>query len=87
MVNLRTIGGKIRHEKVALKCIGLVFWVLTGETSLKGKSEEKKGSKKEACRGDNFSSPCPSFSSDSHAISSPFQVFIMSMKCPRSNPK
>ena len=25
VVNLRTIGGQIRHEKGSLKCIGLVF--------------------------------------------------------------
>ena len=37
VVNLRTIGGQIRHEKGSFKCICLGFWVLMGETKLKGK--------------------------------------------------
>ena len=83
-VNLRTIGGQIRHEKVSFKVhLGLSFGGLTSETNC-GKAKVKtkgKHAREKIC------SPFPRNSSDSHAISSPFQVFIMSMKCPRSNPK
>ena len=53
VVNLRTIGGQIRHEKVSLKCIGLVFWVHTGETNLRGKS----GAKRKQSKGENYAAP------------------------------
>ena len=66
--------------------IGLVLGVHTGGIKIKGKSEEKREAKG-SIQGRKFCSPSPSQASDSHAISSPFQVFIMSMKCPRSNPK
>ena len=65
------------------RAFGLSFGCLRGET----KFEDKKESKKEEYKGEKFGSPCPNFSRNSHAISSLFQVFIMSMKCPRSNLK
>ena len=51
-------------KKDHLSALDLSLGVHTVEISLKGKSGEKK----EACKGEKFSSPCPSFSSDSHAI-------------------
>ena len=68
------------------RAFGLVFWVLTGETQFKGKSEAKRGALHVHARR-QFQKPFSSNSSDSHAISSPFQVFIVSMKDPRSKPK
>ena len=65
------------------RAFGLVFWVLTGET----KFEDKKWSKKGSEAREKILEPFPRNSSDSHAILSPFQVFIKSMKCPRSTPK
>ena len=53
VVNLRTIEGKIRHEQVSLKCIGLVFWVHTGKTNLRGKS----GAKRKQNKGENSAAP------------------------------
>ena len=47
----------------------------------------EKGSNSRPCKGENLAAPFQANSSDSHAIASPFQVCIMSMKCPRSNPK
>ena len=78
MVNLRTIGGQIRHEKVSLKCIGLVFWVLTGETSLKGKSEEKREAKRKLARETTSPAPVQAF----QVILMPFQVHFKCSSCP-----
>ena len=88
MVNLRIIGGKIRQEKkYHFKCIWLVFWGLIGETNLKGQRGEKREAIHVHEREKNLAAPFQENSSNSHAISSLFQVFIMSIKCPRSNPK
>ena len=73
-------------KKNHLSAIDLSFGCAIGETHI----ERQKEAKREefmSKQGKKFCSPCPSFSSNSHAISSPFQVFIMSMKCPSSNPK
>ena len=70
-------------KKYHLSAFVLASWVHTGET----KFEDKKWSKKEAKQGRKFGSPFPKISSDYHAISSPFQMFIMSVKDPRSKPK
>ena len=66
-----------------LKCIWLVFWGLTGETSLKGKKGEKREAIHVHAREKNLAAPFQAI----QVILMPFQVFIMSMKCPRLNPK
>ena len=57
-----------------LSVIGLVFWVLTGETNWKGKSEAKR----EACKGENPAAPFQVI----QAIFMPFQVHFKCSSCP-----
>ena len=73
VVNLRTIGGQIRHEKVSLKCIGLVFWVHMVETNLRGKS----GAKRNQSKGENSAAPFREI----QVILMPFQVHFKCSSC------
>ena len=66
-----------------LSALDLSLGVHTDETNLRGKS----GAKRKQSKGENSAAPFQENSSDFHAILSPFQVCIMSMKCLRSNPK
>ena len=77
VVNLRTIGGKIRHEKGSLKCIWLGFLVLTCETKLEG----KKGSKKKVhihARETNSATPFQAI----QVILMSFQIHFKCSSCP-----
>ena len=68
--------GKLGMKKDHLSAIGLVLGVHTGEIKFKSKSKEKR----EAYKGENLEAPLQA----KQVILMPFQVFIMSMKCPRS---
>ena len=66
-------------KKDHLSALDLSLGVHTGETNLRGKS----GAKRKQSKGENSATPFQ----ENQVIFMPFQVFIMSMKCPRSYPK
>ena len=61
-------------KKDKKKCLGLVFWVHTGETNWRGKSGEKRKQSK----GENFVAPFQEI----QAILMPFQVYFKCSSCP-----
>ena len=76
VVNLRTIGGKIRHEKRILK--GHLNWLVVSYGW--NKNRKAKGIKKRKQREKIPTAPLQAIQVTLKSISSPFQVCIMSMK-------